>query len=327
MQRIAIVSDIHYAGPGEQARGDDYDFASAPPSLARTLVRLHRHYIWLRHPFAHNHLLDDFIRAVPHADLIVANGDFSCDSACVGLSDDAAFESAQLCLDRLRAAFGPRLLTIMGDHELGKISLLGERGGVRRLGYDRSTRELGIPRFWRREIGRHVLLGVTSSVIALPVFQPDALAEEWAGWECLRAEHMAEIRAAFAALAPDQRVILFCHDPTALPLLWQEPEVQRRANQIERTIIGHLHTRLVFHQSRWLAGIPATRRFGVALHRMTTALNRAQLWRPFKVELCPSISGCELLKDGGFLTLDVDATGDKPPRIRLHSLSRRRVRV
>jgi hypothetical protein len=324
MPRIAIVSDIHYAGPGEKARGSHYEFDGVPLSLGRTLAQLHRHFLWLRNPLAHNELLDDFIGSVNQPDLVIANGDYSCDSAAIGLSDDAACESAQLCLGRLRNAFGPRLHAVMGDHELGKVSLLGDRGGLRLRSYERATRDCGLRRFWRHDLGHCVLLGVTSTLIALPAFGPDVLPEERAGWAELRAAHLAEIRAAFHGLKPDQRVILFCHDPTALPFLWDEPEVRERAGQIAQTIIGHLHTRLVFWQSRLLAGIPPMDHFGVALHRMTKALNQAKGWEPFRVELCPSLAGSELLKDGGFLTLDMEETAQLPPRMRFHPLRRRK---
>lgn len=324
MPRIAIVSDIHFAGPGEQARGSRYEFDGVPFSAGRTLAQFHRHFLWLRDPLAHNELVDDFIRSITNPDLVVANGDYSCDSAAIGLSDDAACESAQLCLNRLRNAFGHRLHTVMGDHELGKVSLLGNRGGLRLHSYERATRDCGIRPFWRRDLGNNLLLGVTSTLIALPVFSPDVLPEERTAWEQLRVAHLAEIRAAFQSLKPAQRVILFCHDPTALPFLWREDEVRARAGQMAQTIIGHLHTRLVFWQSRLLAGVPPLHGCGVALHRMTSALHQARIWGPFNVELCPSLAGSELLKDGGFLTLDVDEAASLSPRVRFHPLPRRR---
>jgi len=322
MRRLAIVSDIHYAGPGEQARGRHYEFTGAPPSLGRTLARLHRHYLWLRDPLAHNGLVTKFISSVNEPDLVVANGDFTCDTAAIGVSDAAACESVQLCLGQLRAAFGSRLHAVMGDHELGKVSLLGDRGGLRLESFHRATNECGLRPFWRIEVGNFVLLGVTATLIALPVFRPDALADEWPEWERLRALHLAEIRAAFRDLRPAQRVVLFCHDPTALPFLWSEAAVRERVSQIAQTVIGHLHTRLVFRLGRLLAGMPPLGGFGVSLLRITTALNQASLWRPFKVELCPSLAGCELLKDGGFLTLDLEESAAAPPRVRFHPIKR-----
>src|SRR5947207_1185251 len=75
---------------------------------------------------------------------------------------------------------------------------------------------------WQFHVGNYVLLGVVSSLIALPVFEPDCLPEERVEWERAREEHFKEVRAAFAALKSEQRVLLFCHDPTALPFLWED---------------------------------------------------------------------------------------------------------
>ena len=41
--------------------------------------------------------------------------------------------------------------------------------------------------------------------------------EEIPAWRELRAEHIDEITRAFRRLDAHQRVLLFCHDPTALP--------------------------------------------------------------------------------------------------------------
>ena len=61
---VGIVSDIHYAGPAEQARGNDYEFRGIPNPLLRLLVRMHRHYIWMREPLQQNYLLDRFLESV-----------------------------------------------------------------------------------------------------------------------------------------------------------------------------------------------------------------------------------------------------------------------
>ena len=187
-------------------------------------------------------------------DYVIANGDYSCSTAFVGLSDDASFASAAECIGNLRARFGARLYLNCGDHELGKLSFSGERGGMRLASWQRSIHELGIRPFWQLELGRYVLMGVVSTLLALELFDADMLPEERLEWEKLRAQHLAEIRAAFAALAPDRRVLLFCHDPTALPFLVRENAVRAKLPQIEQTIIGHLHSNLYFWKSRRLAG-------------------------------------------------------------------------
>jgi hypothetical protein len=322
MHRIAIVSDIHYAGPGEQAHGPDFEFARSRPSLGRSLVRLHRHHLWMRNPTAHNNMLDVFMQRAADADLVVANGDYTCDVAGVGVSHDEACESVRLCLGKLRARFGEHFHAIPGDHELGKMTLLGDHGGLRLRSWQRAIGECGLQPFWRIEVGKFVLLGITSTLVALPLFRPDALASEWPAWEELRDAHLDQIRDAFKALTPDQRVLLFCHDPTALPFLWREDTVRARIGQIDRTIIGHFHTRLVLWKSRLLSGIPIVSSMGTSVHRMTSALNEARHWRPFKPLLCPSLAGVELFKTGGFLTLTLDETGAEHPAVQLHKIPR-----
>lgn len=319
--RLAIVSDIHYAGAAERARGRYYLDCVRNP-VRRFALHLYRHYYWHRDPFAHNPLLDEFVRRADDADRVVANGDYSCDSAFVGLSDDAAFASAAECLARLREAFGPRLRAILGDHELGKKPLGADVGGLRLASLRRAVDELGLRLFWQEALGRYTLLGVTATLIALPVFEAETLPEELPEWRRLRAEHLDEIRRAFAGVESGRRLLLFCHDPTALPFLAEEPAVRARLPQIERTVIGHLHSRFILGQSRLLAGMPAIRFLGHTPERLSTALRRARLWKPFRVYLCPSPSGIELLKDGGYCTADLDLEGDAPAQWALHRLRR-----
>ncbi len=316
--RVVVVSDVHYASAGEQARRG-YEARVIRSWPQKAFVHLFRRFIWLKDPLGHNHQLDRFLAAARESDLTVANGDYSCDSAFVGMGDDAAFASARFVLGRLRERFADRLVAGFGDHELGKTSLFGGVGGMRLASWERSCGGLGLEPFWRRELGPWVLLGVVSSLIALPVFGADILPAERAGWEALRAAHLERIREAFAGLQADQRVVLFCHDPTAVPFLWREPEVRSRLSQLERTIIGHLHTPLILWKSRLLAGMPVIGFLGQSARRMTAALNEARRWREFKVTLCHSLAGCQLLKDGGFGDLRLPADG-RPATWRIHSL-------
>ncbi len=310
---VFIVSDLHYASAAERARGfTEFQIISNP--LLRLFVRAYRHFFWCRNQFSHNHLLDRFITAAADADVVVANGDYSCDTAFVGVSDAAAFESAQQCLTRLRERFGPRLNVTMGDHELGKTSIFGGRGGMRLASWDRVQNDLMIQPCWQRELGAYVLLGVASSVIALPAFERDTLPEERTRWQEIRREHLLSIEQALAKLSPNQKLILFCHDPTALPYLWREPTIQSRLAQIEATIIGHLHSPLILWKSRLLAGMPPLSFLGYSIHRMSAALRKARTWRHFNVRLCPAVAGIELLKDGGFAQLTLDESGQKPLR-------------
>ena len=278
----------------------------------------------MRAPLNQGPQLVRFLQTIGPVDYVVANGDFSCDSGFVGVSDPATLQSAQECLGKLRARFGDRIHFTIGDHELGKLTLIGGRGGMRLASWVGSTKQLELKPFWQLTIGNYLLLGVASPLIALPANQPDTLPEEWADWSKLRAEHLAEIRATFDALKPEQRVLLFCHDPTALPFLWQEESVRSRLPQIEQTIIGHLHTRLILWKSRVLSGIPPVRFLGNSVRKFTSALHSAHHWWPFKVRLCPALSGIELLNDGGYYTIELDPTAKQPARFVFHPLPRKK---
>lgn len=319
MTTVAIISDIHFAGPEERER-HDYPYLGIDNPFRRFLYRQFRHWIWQRDPFEHNYLLDRFIDRCGGADAVVANGDYSCDSAGVGLSDPASFQSAALCLDRLREAFGQRFHAVMGDHELGKLMMSSGRGGLRLESIERATAGLAIQPFWRRVIGRTVLIGVTSTLVAMPVFEIEALESERGEWWKHHRQHLDEIEAAFDELRPEQSVILFCHDPTALPFLWTRPSIRAHAAQIERTVIGHLHSKLVFDLSRLFHGMPELESFGHTPRRLSRALRNARDWAPFRPILCPSPAGSELLKDGGFLELTIDETGELASSFSLHRL-------
>jgi hypothetical protein len=319
---LAILSDIHYASGAEQARGDDYECHTIPNPLLRAAFRAYRHFIWARHPLRQNAQLDRFLAEVSEVDYVVANGDYLCNTLAVGLSDDATLQSGVECIGKLRGKFGDKLRLNFGDHELGKLSVFGGRGGMRLESWRRATGELGLQPFWRLELGNYVLLGVASSLVALPVLIPDTLAEERPAWEKLRAQHLDEIRAAFAALQPHQRVLLFCHDPTALPFLGREAVVRVKLPQIEQTIIGHLHSNLYLWKSRRLAGMPVIKFLGHTAKKLSTALNEAQHWQPFRVRLCPSLAGIELLKDGGYFTVALDAEAKLPAKFTFHRLRR-----
>ncbi len=101
--KIAIVSDIHYAGAAERARGNDYESHSIANPLLRIFVRLYRDFIWLRNPLDQAPQLDSFLNKIALVDYLVANGDYSCDSGFVGVSDPAALASAQECIRQTSA--------------------------------------------------------------------------------------------------------------------------------------------------------------------------------------------------------------------------------
>jgi len=311
-----ILSDVHYACAAERAR-TNYEVAGINRPLVKLMLRFWRRYLWLADPFAHNYLLDRFLEKCGAADLVVANGDYSCDSAFIGVSDAPSRESAMECLGKLRARFGEKLRAVMGDHELGKSSLAGNAGGLRLESFRVATEQLKIEPAWEQRVGRHVLIGVTSTLIAFDVYQRDALPEELAQWKRLRDEHFEKVREMFAKVDAGDRIILFCHDPTALPFLAADRVIEKKVSQIERTIIGHLHTDLVFWNTRWLAGCPPIRLFGKGVFRISCGLNRARGWRPFRPLLCPSLAGSQLLKDGGYYSLRISDAGADFTRHRL----------
>ena len=320
---LSIVSDIHYAGPMEQRRGPVFVNTISHP-VRRLAVKLYRHYLWQRDAFAHNHLLDQFLEQANSSNHVIANGDYSCDSAFIGVSDPASFESAAECMQKLRQRFPGTFSATFGDHELGKKPLGEDVGGLRIASYHQAIQGLGLQPFWYLTLGNYVLFGVVSTLLALPVFTPEMLPEEQTAWEELRARHLEEIRRAFTELKPRQRVLLFCHDPTALPFLGREEAVRNKLSQVERTIIGHLHSRLILFKSRMLAGIPVISFLGHTPKRLSSALREARQWKPFKVLLCPSLSGIELLKDGGFYTATIDPTAQRPATFKFHSLRGKR---
>jgi hypothetical protein len=319
--KVAVVSDLHYASAAERVRGNDYELRAITNPLFRLFATAFRYAVWMRHPLEQAPQLDRFLAAVGPVDYVVANGDYSCDTGFVGVSDPAAGQSTRECLEKLRATFGNRVRFVIGDHELGKQALFG-RGKMHLASWRAATEIFGLPRFWQLTIGHYTLIGVSSSLLALPVHQPDTLPDEWPEWLRLRETHLAEIRRAFEALPPHQRVVLFCHDPTALPFLWREECVNRRLPQIEQTIIGHLHTQLVLWKSRVLSGIPPIRFLGHPIYRMTAALHEAHYWWPFRVRLCPALSGIELLNDGGYFIIQIDPAASRPAKFIFHSLPR-----
>src|SRR5262249_34901106 len=148
----------------------------------RWVVRQYRRWVWMRDPFGHNHLLDRFVAATRDAHLVIGNGDYSCDSAYVGVTDDAAFQSASECLGKLRHAFGERFKGTIGDHEIGKKMLAADRGGLRLASYQRAQRDLGLEPWWQVAIGPYVLMGIASTLVALPIYEREALPEELEQW-------------------------------------------------------------------------------------------------------------------------------------------------
>lgn len=317
--RFLICSDIHYASDLEKQRGS-YEINAISSPFQRLLVRFYRHYVWLRNPFGHNHLLDRVLNPPFEPDWVVANGDYSCDSAFVGVSDPAAFASARECLSALRNRYSDRFSAVYGDHELGKVSLCSGKGGLRLRSFEVAQADLELEPIWTKRVGKYLLVGITSSLAAMPVFLRETLADEKGQWEEHARKHLAEIEKVFSSLSSRDRVILFCHDPTALPFLAQVPAVRERQAQIERTVIGHLHSPVILRQSHLLSGIPKISFCGPTVLRNTSALSQAKAWRGFKILLCPSLPGLQLTKKGGFYEMILDPSGERDAQFELHSI-------
>ena len=324
---LIILSDIHYTGAAERARGNDYELQAIQHPVMRWLAGRYRRHIWMRYPMGRAAFLDRFLAEAGPADAVVVDGDHSGNSAFIGLSDPASLASAQECLAKITARYGDKAHFVFGDHELGKVTMFSGKGGMFLASWHACTDQLGLKRFWQVTLGNYVLMGVTSPLLALPASQSDTQPGEWPEWQRLRAEHLAEIRAAFDSLQPQQRVLLFCHDPTALPFLYEEESLRRRLSQIEHTIIGHLHTDLILWKSRLLAWVPPITFLGHTVKKMSSALSKSRAWRPFKVKLCPALAGIELLDDGGYFTVTLDPEAKKPAEFRFHRLRRQSGKV
>jgi len=317
--KVLICSDIHYASELEKQRGS-YEINAISSPWQRLLVRIYRHFIWLRNPFGHNHLLERVLNPRFEPDWVVANGDYSCDSAFIGVSDPAAFASAKECLDALRARYSDGFSAVYGDHELGKVSLCSGKGGLRLRSFEVARDDLALEPIWTKRFGNYILVGITSSLVAMPVFIRETLAHEKEQWEKLARAHVSELEKVFNSLTGKDRVILFCHDPTALPFLAQIPAVQSRSGQIERTIIGHLHSPLILRQSKLFSWIPRITFCGPTILRNSSALSRSKAWRAFNLLLCPSLPGVQLTKSGGFYEMNLDPSARKPAEFQLHSI-------
>jgi hypothetical protein len=53
---------------------------------------------------------------------------------------------------------------------------------------------------------------------------------------------------------------------------------------------------------------------------MSRALREARHWKPFKILLCPSPSGVQLRKDGGYFMATLHPDGSKAVQFEFHPL-------
>lgn len=303
--RLIIASDLHYAGPIEQQR-NDHELGVATNRIQRLLVRMYRKYIWLDSPQAHSYLLDTFLDTAPQADTIILLGDLSCDTKFVGVSDPGAKQSAKLCLHKIKSHFKKEVYATPGDHDLGKMSLVGGVGGPRIESWRVWTEELGLPGLWSFDLGTFTFIGLASTIIALPVFEPEMLPQERPQWFRIREDYLAKVSSLLEDVRPKQNLVLCLHDPTALPYLYELDALQKRVDKLFVTFIGHLHSRAVYKLASKLVGMPRIQILGNTIRRMSSALKQGAVWKKFKLQLCPSLTGIQLFKDGGFLILNYD---------------------
>ncbi|MGC8742287.1 MAG: metallophosphoesterase [Verrucomicrobiia bacterium] len=316
---IAVVSDIHYSCHAERAR-HDFEEQGVPNPFLRQIAKLYRRFVWLKDPLNHYHRLDLFIEKSGNPDFCFALGDYTCDTAFIGVADDLSFQSANECLNKLQNKFGDNFKALIGDHELGKLSLFGGVGGLRLASYQRAINRLNLEPYWKLEFGKYAFIGITSTVIAMPIFQSETLVDEKPLWLDLYKNHLKAVSEIFNQIRNEKRIILLCHDPSALCYLAEEPAVKSKLNQIELTLIGHLHSNAVFKASQYLSGIPQINFLGHTPKRLTHALRKSKVWKSFNIKLCPSLSGIQLLKDGGFCTLSIDLNGNEEAQFTFHHL-------
>lgn len=323
--RLAVISDIHISGPAEKARSlESYrELGAGLHPLKRKWRRgLHRvrTRLWNAHPEWRE---EAFLRALAHVsefdpDWVIANGDYGSDHGGVGVSDDATFESAAGVIRAIRRMFRDRSRFIFGDHDLGKYSTLLRGGGIRLQSLERGEKKLGIPSFWHEEDEDFHLIGVNSSLFTLDMFLPEALHEEIPRWQEHRDRHVQVVTETFARLPNHARILLFCHDPSALHVLSHIKSVKSRVGQIEMTIIGHLHSpsllrlaRLVPRRaSSWKPKYPVAR---IVAH----GLQGVASWRQFRPVVCPSTFGTGHHIRGGVLFLEKNPRGELKSR-RIH---------
>lgn len=315
--KLAVLSDIHVLGPTELARANASYVElglDAPPiqrRLRRGLYRVRRR-LWNGHLEWRHTAFMRALEAVADFDpeWIVANGDYGGDYGGTGLSNAATLDSAMIVINLIRERFPARSRFVFGDHDLGKYSTVLREGGIRLGSLEAGEKKLGIPSFWHERDEDFHLIGLNSSLFTLDMFLPEALADEIPEWKRRREEHIEHVRHAFDGLPRKARVILFCHDPSALTALRQVPEIQARVSQVELSVIGHLHSptllwlaRYAARLGKWKPKYPVAR---IVAHGLAGVSN----WEVFNPVVCPSTFGAGHHVAGGLLFIERDAKGE-----------------
>ncbi len=321
--RLAVISDIHVLGPSEHERARE---------LTRDLARQHglvrgvwrrflhgaRNRFWNWRPESRRAC---FMKALEdmqnwHPDWVIANGDYGGDAEGIGLSHEKTYESAAGVITLMREVFPDRCHFIFGDHDIGKYSTAMRQGGIRLASMDVGEQRLGIRSFWHEQAGSFDLIGINSSLITLDHFLPEALTEEIPEWRRRREEHESRVTETFAALDTNARVILFCHDPSALGILAHNPAIRDKLPQIELTVLGHLHEPRLLSLIQRLPRLPDwTPRYPVA-RIIREGLRSADTWSLFNPIVCPSPFGTGHHLSGGLLY--IEETADRKLVTRRH---------
>ena len=312
--RIAVISDIHVLGPGEARRSHRiaHDLGARHSLLARkwnrALLRVRRR-LWNWHPEFREAV---FLRALDHIaefgpDWVIANGDYGGDASGIGISDDESFESVRRVIGLMRGTFPGRCRFVFGDHELGKHSTELKRGGIRYESLRRGETALDLQTFWHERDGGFHLIGLTSTLLTLDLFLPEAVSAEIPRWIERRDELVGRIRETFAAFPSDARILLFLHDPSALGALEAIPEVRARLPQIEHTIVGHLHAPGLLPLVGLLARLPRLNPKYPVARIIAHGARGARRWPAFKPIVCPAVFGAGHHFSGGLLFLEADA--------------------
>ncbi len=314
--RIGVVSDFHVMAAAEKGHVLESHKAlgAGLPALQRKwrrgLYRMRR-LLWNTHPELREIAFERALNLMEtfKPDWVIANGDYGGDHSGMGVSDDATFESAAHVVGSIRRRFPENSRFVFGDHDIGKYSTERREGGIRIASLHRGEKQLGIPSFWH-EIDEDVhLIGVNSSLCTLDLFLPEALVDEVPEWKRCRAEHIEHVSHAFDGLPAKARVVLFCHDPSALHALSQVPIVKRRMKQIELTVIGHLHSPSLLKLAKLMPASKGWRPKYPVARIIAHGLEGVKSWHQFNPVVCPSTFGTGHHFRGGLLFIEKDKHG------------------
>lgn len=314
--KVAVVSDLHVAGPGEHAETRE-SVRLLGHGEGRLRRRFRRGLNRVRDRFWHSHPESRaacFVQALQHIynygpDMLIANGDYAGDHSGMGLSDDHTYESVNHVVSLIREIFPERSRFNFGDHDIGKYNTVRRQGGIRLRSLERGV-DLGLESFWEIPCDNYLLMGVNSSLLTLELYLPEALPEEIDAWTAHREAHVQQIVERLRVIDEGSRIILFSHDPSAMGLLSTLPEIRARWPQIACTVVGHLHTPMLMGLTRMMRHVPVLKTNYPIARIVTHGARGAQDWKRFNPVVCPSTYGVGHHISGGILFLEADGRGE-----------------